>query len=119
MIGSDAFALFGSWRAPAELLAEAHFAVIARPPLSGESLRDWIPPVVAGDVEISPDGASAQHRRASTWIRLVPIDALDVSSSEVRARLSKGRSTRYLLPERVQQAVIESGAYTAAAERPR
>jgi nicotinate-nucleotide adenylyltransferase len=117
LIGTDAFALFSTWRSPGELLAETHFAVMTRPPQTRESLHDWIPSSVAGDVEIAPDGASARHRHADTWIRLVPIDALDVSSSEIRARISKGRSVRYLLPERVHQAVVESGAYAAPAER--
>ena len=48
---------------------------------------------------------------SQTWVRLVEISALDVSASDIRARIRAGLSVRYLLPEGVRTAVLESGAY--------
>jgi len=111
VIGCDAFALLGSWREPAALFESAHFAVMTRPPVTGGSLADWLPKCVADDVELAADGFSGRHRRSGAWVRLVPISALDISSSDIRARIRNGRSIRYLVPEPVREAVLRSGVY--------
>jgi nicotinate-nucleotide adenylyltransferase len=112
IIGHDAFALVGSWREPREVFRLAHFAVTTRPPAPPGSLADWLPRGLASEFEVARDGRSARHCEAGTWIRLVEISALDVSASDIRARLRAGRSVRYLLPEAVRAAVLKSGAYT-------
>lgn len=118
LVGSDAFAEMGAWRAPRELFRLAHYAVIARPPLRDGHLARWLPEAVRDDVEIAADGRSGRHRSAGTRIWLVEIAGLAVSSSEIRRRLQAGRSVRYLLPEPVHRAVLASGAYAGGRERP-
>jgi len=110
-IGWDAFAELGSWREPEALLRLAHFAVMTRPPLSHGSLADWLPKCAREEFGLAPDGLSARHRSASSWIRLVEVTALDISSSGVRERLRLGRSIRYLVPESVRGAIEASGVY--------
>ncbi len=110
-IGHDAFVEVGTWREPEALFELAHFAVIARPPTPTGTLRDRIPKCVRDDVDLAPDGLSGQHRGSGTWIRLLQIRALDVSASEIRARLRDGRSVRSLLPEVVINAIQQSGVY--------
>jgi nicotinate-nucleotide adenylyltransferase len=115
LIGHDAFALMDTWRDPEAIFALAHFAVIVRPggsPGPAGSLADWIPERVRDQVAIAPDGRSALHH-AGTWIRRVEIAGLDVSASELRARLRNGLSLRYLLPEPVRRAVEQSGVYAS------
>lgn len=112
-LGADAFREMDSWREPRTLFTQAHFAVTTRPPLRTGSLRDWLPAGLGADFEIAEDGLSARHRQAETWIRLLPITALDVSASEIRRRLRVGSSVRYLLPETIHDAVVESECYTA------
>jgi nicotinate-nucleotide adenylyltransferase len=115
LIGSDAFAEMGAWRAPRELLGLAHFAVMPRPPLRGGHLAEWLPAELRELVEIAPDGRSGRHPGAGTWLRLVEIAGLDVSASDLRRRLREGRSVRYLLPETIRSAVLASGIYRAGA----
>lgn len=110
LIGEDAFRLIGSWRQPREVFRLAHLAVMTRPPREPGRLADWIPEDARADLEPAPDGESARHREG-TWLRRVAIPALDVSSSDIRARIREGRSVRYLLPEAVRQEVLASGAY--------
>jgi nicotinate-nucleotide adenylyltransferase len=110
-IGHEAFAELGSWREPEALLRSCHFAVMTRPPSSGGSLADWLPKCARDEVVLAPDGRSARHRQTEAWIRLIEVTALDISSSEIRARLRTGRSVRYLLPEAVREAVLRSGVY--------
>ena len=111
IVGCDVFAELTAWREPKALLELAHFAVMTRPPTAGGSLADWLPPELGADFVLAVDGQAAHHRSAGTWLRHVPIAALDVSSTAVRRRLSEGRSVRYLLPDPVLAAVVQSGAY--------
>jgi nicotinate-nucleotide adenylyltransferase len=111
IIGQDAFVEVSDWREPEALFELAHFAVITRPPAGAGSLVDWLPKCVRDDVEIAEDGLSGRHRSGSTWVRIVEITALDISASEIRARLRAGRSVRYLLPESVAGLVEQSGVY--------
>ena len=45
------------------------------------------------------------------WVQLREITALDISSSDIRARLREARSVRYLLPDPVREAIERSGVY--------
>ena len=110
IIGHDAFVEIGSWREPQALFDLANFAVMTRPPAVAGRLADWLPRVAARCFELGDDGV-ARHREAGTWVRLVEIPALDISASDIRARLREGRSVRYLVPEAIRRAVLESGVY--------
>lgn len=111
LIGHDAFVEIGSWREPRALFELAHFAVTTRPPVVQGRLPDWLPADLRDAFELSPDGILGRHREAGTWVRLVEISALDVSASDIRARVRDERSVRYLLPESIREAVLDSGAY--------
>jgi nicotinate-nucleotide adenylyltransferase len=111
LIGQDAFAELDTWREPEALLELASFAVLTRPPRACASLAAVLPPRLKGALELAADGLSARHRAAPTWVRLVPISALDISSTGIRAHLRAGRSIRYLVPETVREAILASGAY--------
>jgi nicotinate-nucleotide adenylyltransferase len=114
-IGQDAFVEVDSWREPERLFELASFAVITRPPVELVSLSDWMPRCIQGSMETEQGGLVAHHKSAPTWIRLVDVPGLDVSSSDIRLRLREGRSVRYLLPASVQEAVEKSGTYGANA----
>jgi nicotinate-nucleotide adenylyltransferase len=115
-IGQDAFVEVGTWREPRTVFGLAHFAVFTRPPVARGSLADWLPKAVRDEITISSDGLSGQHRSAGTWLRLLEIPGLEVSASTIRARLRKGQSVRYLLPEGVRDAIEQSGAYAPPGE---
>ncbi len=111
VIGHDAFVELDSWREPEVLFELAHFAVLTRPPVTTGVLADWLPRCVRDDVELAADGSSGRHRKTGSWLRLLTIPGLDVSASDIRARLRDGRSVRYLLPEPVRAAVEQSGVF--------
>jgi len=111
VIGCDAFALLDSWRQPERILGLAHFAVMTRPPFHADQLEGWLPDCLRGELSLEPDGRKAHHPASGAWISAVRVCALDVSSSDIRARIRAGRSVRYLLPESVRRAALESGVY--------
>jgi nicotinate-nucleotide adenylyltransferase len=113
VIGLDAFSEVGTWREPEALFGLANFAVITRPGSPAPGGGGWIPERVRGAFELARDGLSARHRGAGTWVRRLEIAALDISASDIRARLRCGRSVRYLLPEAVWESVLQSRVYAA------
>ena len=111
IIGSDAFAELDSWREPKQLFALADFAVMARPGTSGR-LSDWIPDSLRADFDLDPGGDSARHRATGGSLRAVAISALAVSSSDIRDRIRRGGSIRYLVPEAIRRDIESSGVYS-------
>jgi nicotinate-nucleotide adenylyltransferase len=111
VIGQDAFAEIATWRTPEVVLQLADVAVMTRPAAAPGSLERWLPAALAGAFEFASDGRSGRHRESGSRLRMLAITALDVSSSDVRARLRAARSVRYLLPEAIHDAVVRSGVY--------
>jgi len=112
VVGQDAFSEMGTWRAPREIFRLAHVAVTTRPPVVSGSIAGWLPECVAQDFDVDRDGARARHRDGTTRIQQVPVTPIDISASDIRARIRAGRSIRYLLPEAVRAAVLASGVYS-------
>ena len=84
---------------------------MTRPPGQLASLSERMPEVVRDAFAISADGREATHREAGTRIQLVPISALDISSSKVREACRNGRSIRFLVPESIRGSIESSGRY--------
>jgi len=116
IVGQDAFAEMGEWREPERLFALADFAVMTRPPGELVRLSDRMPRVARDVFDLEEDGCVARHREAGTRIELVPITALDISSSRIRAALRKGRSIRFLIPEAIRESIEKNGCYAASAD---
>jgi nicotinate-nucleotide adenylyltransferase len=114
IIGADAFTELGTWREPKQLFALADFAVMTRPGTDG-ALGDWIPASLRDD--FTADGDSARHRATGGALHHVPISALDVASSDIRARVRDARSIRYLVPDVVRRDIEASGVYAPRSEQ--
>ncbi len=89
--GADALASIASWHRSEELLGLAHFVGVTRP---GHPLVD----------PGMPEGT----------VTLMEIPALAISSSDCRARASRGEPIRYLVPEGVVEYAAKRGLYRAA-----
>ncbi|MFO0689418.1 MAG: nicotinate-nucleotide adenylyltransferase [Myxococcota bacterium] len=117
IVGEDAFAEMGEWRAPLRLFALADFAVMTRPPGRLDDLAERIPALVRDEFAFEDHGRVARHRSAGTRIDLVAITALDVSSSQIRRACREGRSIRWLVPEAIREAIERSRCYAAGGPR--
>lgn len=95
IVGDDALADMPNWHEPERLLAVARIALVWRPP--GE-------PVVPPEVRSRFPGIEAH-------IDTVPMPPLEVSSTDLRERIRRGRETRVLVPDGVRMIIEELGLY--------
>jgi len=120
LLGWDAFCGLDSWHQPGQILALANLVVLTRPPSQIESFEGKLPELLSRGAVLEEEGRLLRTQTASGegdgWIRLLPIQALDISASEIRERLRKGQSVRYLLPDSIHHEVVESGIYSAVGE---
>ena len=89
LIGEDAMSAFGAWREPEQILKLAKLAILRRQAGVAEGSR--------GELGAAVDpGASLPAGTIALPTRLV-----DVSSTEIRERIRKGRSIHGFVPESV------------------
>lgn len=94
LVGADQFAEFHTWREPADIARLAEIAVLAR----------------AGGAFEEP-AVEVAHAR-------VQVPRIDISSSEIRARVAAGRTVRYLVVEPVLEIMEREGLYRTVAHAP-
>lgn len=95
IMASDSFAEIESWREPDRLLELAEWAVGPRP---GTPLPE-------------PGALHERFGAAAARIHLLDGPSLDVSSSDIRARVAAGRPIRYLVPRAVEELITVRGLY--------
>lgn len=93
LTGADAIRDLPEWREPEALLAAARFVAMTRPGADGEAIRDVLP---------------VPWRERITFIEM---RGLDISATDLRARVRTGRSIRYLVPRAVEAYIQRHGLY--------
>lgn len=96
LVGIDALAELHSWKEPARLVDTCQLVGVTRP---GYRDFDW------SSLERVIPGASQR-------IVLLEVPEIGISSSEIRERVARGLSIRYLVPEPVERYIREHGLYT-------
>jgi nicotinate-nucleotide adenylyltransferase len=104
ILGSDAYRLLPRWRRLEEIRRLSRIVVVPRPG-DGEPA----PPEASG-------GAIADTARARTapGDLFVDVPTLDISASDIRARVAGGASIRYLVPEGVREYIESHALYRIA-----
>jgi nicotinate-nucleotide adenylyltransferase len=102
VLGADAFNGFAGWKSPYEILRLAHLVVCCRPGFEVES--DLF-------AEQRVESAAALSSRATGCILLQRVDAIDCSSSTVRAALQAGEDARKFLAPPVADYIDQHNLY--------
>jgi nicotinate-nucleotide adenylyltransferase len=109
IIGTDAFAEVATWRAYAQVIDGANFAVVGRTGTTIEaalartpSLRDRVRRL-----------DETREPFDSTGVYLIEAATRDVSSTQIRKRLAAGQPIADLVPESVERHIIRHGLYGA------
>lgn len=95
IVGEDALLDLPNWKDPERIVRQALIAVARRSPWqapSGEALEEVVP------------GLAAR-------LRHVDMPAIGISATDIRRRVARGASIRYLVPEPVRRYIQERGLY--------
>ena len=98
LIGSDAFAKLNTWHRWSELLNYCHFLVVKRP--HSEELN-WSSEVDALIVAHQTNDVNALKKSASGKILIQEIEALDISSTQIRQHIASKENVGNLMPSNV------------------
>ena len=94
VLGADQARRLADWREPARVLELAELAVAQRSGASVDEVRETV-------AALGGDG------RMTTFA----MPRIDVSSTDIRARIANGQPYRFLVPERVAEIIEREGLY--------
>jgi nicotinate-nucleotide adenylyltransferase len=94
ILGCDALAKFDEWKEPSKLIRLCKLAVVPRANLafSAEDLEHHIPGI-------------------TDRVSYVATPIIDISSSQIRERVARGLSIRYLVPDKVEEYIAQRQLY--------
>jgi nicotinate-nucleotide adenylyltransferase len=110
VLGYDAFRDFGTWKEHATIFGLCDVVVVTRPPWPETLFVEDIPVAAREAFWYDPTSESFRHRSGHV-LSLQRITGLDISAAAIRARLSAGRSVRFLVPRPVEAYIAEHGLY--------
>ncbi len=105
LMGADSLADFHAWREPARICELAFVAVVARggrPAPDLDQLRRYLPKTHSVNVDA----------------HLVSVPQVEISSTEIRARVRNGKSIRYQVPAAVEAYIAAANLYRDPATGP-
>lgn len=110
IIGLDSYRDIASWKDFARIFSLSHLVVITRP---GVALRDPLEPLPIAmhrDFCYDEQAEGMRHKSGNSLIFLKETH-LDISSTQIRAMVTEGRSIRHLVPPEVADYIEEHGLY--------
>lgn len=109
IIGSDSFLELGLWHRYADIFNLSSLIVVERPEKAiTEPLQQL--PVAVRDQFVQETGNLLRHS-SGTSIRFVIGTRLDISSSQLRERVARQQSIRYLVPPAIEAFITQKGLY--------
>lgn len=109
IIGSDSFLELGLWHRYAAIFPLASLIVLERPEKAITGPLEQLPELVR-DQFVQESGNLLRHS-SGTSIRFVIGTRLDISSSQLRERIARQQSIRYLVPPEIETFITQKGLY--------
>ena len=117
IMGMDAFLEIDTWKSYDELLLQIPFIIINRPK-SGSAASDsgwkfmenFLASKISADYVFS-ESQSCYRAQNKQPIYVFEVTSLDISSTRVRNLINTGRSTEYLVPQKVAEFINSKGLY--------
>jgi nicotinate-nucleotide adenylyltransferase len=110
IVGIDTFREIHTWKDVARLFEAASVVVTSRPPNAVERSIQHLP--VAAQEAFCYDSTTLSYRhRSGTRLCFLSITGIDVSATDIRKRVHRGQSIRYLVPADVERYIQQHGLY--------
>ncbi len=112
ILGIDAFLEIETWKEYEELLKRCSFIVVSRQGYRLKEAKDVLEgPYKERMYEFPESGESETDLLSSYRIFLLPIDSLNIASTEIRKRAKKGLSLKGMVPESVEVYIEKNRLY--------
>jgi nicotinate-nucleotide adenylyltransferase len=112
ILGIDAFLEVDTWKDYEQLLEQCYFLVISRPGyLLDEAKKTLEGKYIEKMCMLSKSESIKDEMLLSFRIFLLPVDALDIASTEIRGIIKRGDSIKGMVSERVEAYIRENGLY--------
>ena len=95
ILGADQLTNFCTWHRWADIVERVHLAVAQRP----------------GPTRVAPDALKHWLSTHQRTLLDIPFQPLDISATAIRQRIAQKQSAQDLLPEVVEQYILEHGLY--------
>jgi nicotinate-nucleotide adenylyltransferase len=110
ILGGDAFFEIETWKEFKALFSLCHFIVMTRPSSQRREEILKFPEGLLPFFHYDPAREAWIHASGNR-LYLKEISFLDISSTQIRKRIEKGGSVRYLIPGEVESYIREKGLY--------
>jgi len=110
IVGADSFNEITTWHEYEELFKLANIIVVPRPGYALRKLENALPVAVASHFWYD-EARDIYSGDGDRFIRFVETTAMGISASEIRGRVKRGASIRYLLPAPVAEYIEKEGLY--------
>ncbi len=111
IVGMDAFLEIETWKEYKRLFDYAHFVVINRPGVSDGALDTFLSSLGVDFMRQNDHNRFAAP--SGNLLTYKKVTLMDISSTGIRDKVSKGKSIRFLVPEPVMAYIKTKGLYTA------
>lgn len=110
IIGIDAFMEIETWKEYKELFKYANFVIVRR---SGYNNKDDSVKNLIRKLRLFQEQKNKDKIELSTGkhIYMVKVTNMDISSTQIRELIKKGKSISFLLPEKVKEYILKNGLY--------
>jgi nicotinate-nucleotide adenylyltransferase len=121
VVGIDSFLEIPVWRQPEMLMELANFVVVSRPGFSFSGASSMIP---EANVAILSEMDGGGRECYNTYLKngrevlLLNVTPFPISSTAVRMLVRRGKSIKYLLPDKIESYIISHNLYRKGGEDP-
>jgi len=112
ILGIDAFLEVDTWKDYEQLLEQCFFIVISRPGYLLDEAKNTLDGKYREKMYMLAKSESVKDEMLLSFrIFLLPIEALDIASTEIRGRIKRGDSLKGMVSERVEAYIRENRLY--------
>lgn len=108
ILGTDAFLEIETWKDYRHLFDYAHFVVVKRPGTAAESTAAHLASL---GIAFRKETERRFGGPSGNKVFFIDTTLMDISSTRIREKASKGKSIRYLVPENVRCYILNNGLY--------
>lgn len=118
LVGLDAFLELDTWKDYLEILRLMSLIVMPRPVAGGDvsprakkQIKDLVHTKLSEHYVFDPSQSAYFHPALKAIYEVMTLRPLDVSSTNIRTQISKGRSVNAMVPKQVSQYIANKGLY--------